>query len=263
MKTTIFYFSATGSSLNVARKIAAGLGDTELISIPDAIGKQIDATALRIGLIFPVYAWGMPRIVTDFLKRLVLHKGQYIFAVAVNAGNPGGTLKQLRKTLRRKSIQLNAGFAVREANYTLLSEKNGLINFVRIISGAMPKLTEERLPEILATIKNDQNHPPETSAWAGNLFGGMFHGLAIQAFKFADKDYWVDDKCDNCGTCKKICPRDNISLNEGKPVWNHNCEFCFACLQWCPREAIQYQKESQSIKRTHHPEVFLKDMFLR
>lgn len=263
MKTTVFYFSATGSSLNVARKIAAGLGETELISIPKAMGDQVDASTPRIGLIFPVYAWGMPRIVSDFLKRLELHKGQYIFAIAVNAGCPGGTLKQLSKILRRQGVQLNAGFTVSEANYTLLSSKNGLINFVSRIGGAMPKSSAERLPEILEVIKNKQKHHPETSAWGANLLGGLMHGMAIQAFKFGDGDFWANDQCNHCETCVRICPRGNISLKDGKPVWNHDCELCFACSQWCPQAAIQYQKESQSIKRTHHPEVLLKDMLLR
>lgn len=263
MKTTIYYFSATGSSLNAARQIAAGLGDTELVAIPKALGEQVDATAPRIGLVFPVYAWGLPRIVGDFLKKLVFHQGQYLFAVAVNAGCPGGTLKQLSKILRRQGARLNAGFVVREANYTLLSDNNGLINFVSRIGGPAPKSTAERLPEILETLKNNQDHPPETSAWGANLVGGLMHGMAIQAFKSADSDFWVDERCNHCGTCVRICPRGNIRLKEGKPAWNHDCELCFACSQWCPQEAIQYQKESQGVKRSHHPEVRLPEMMLR
>jgi flavodoxin len=37
METMIFYFSATGNSLAVARSIADGLGNTELVSIPQAM----------------------------------------------------------------------------------------------------------------------------------------------------------------------------------------------------------------------------------
>jgi len=45
MKTTIYYFSATGNSLNIARNIATELGDTELVSIarslePESIETQ-------------------------------------------------------------------------------------------------------------------------------------------------------------------------------------------------------------------------------
>lgn len=262
MTTKIFYFSATGNSLNIARKIANGLGETELVPIPKVMNDRIYESAPKIGLVFPVYAWGMPRIVADFIKKLKLHKEQYIFAVAVSAGNPGGTLVQLKKILRRKGVNLNAGFVVKEANYSILN-KNALINFVRSIAGGIPKSGEERLPEILATIQNKRNHRPETSAWGANLFGSLFHGMAIQVFKKADKGYWVDDKCNNCQTCERICPRGNIRIKGGRPVWNHNCELCFACIQWCPQEAIQYQNGTQGTTRSHHPDIKLKDMILR
>ena len=58
MQTTIFYFSTTGNSLVMARSIAAGLGETQLVSIPKIKYDQIDVTTQRIGIIFPVYAWG-------------------------------------------------------------------------------------------------------------------------------------------------------------------------------------------------------------
>jgi flavodoxin len=74
MITQIFYFSATGNSLALARNIAMELGETELISIPKVSGNCVTATAPRIGLVFPVYAWGLPRIVADFIKELKLDK---------------------------------------------------------------------------------------------------------------------------------------------------------------------------------------------
>lgn len=119
MKTKIFYFSATGNSLNIARQIAAGLDEVKLVSIPKVINDLIDTSAPKIGLVFPVYAWGMPRIVADFLKKIKLDKEQYIFAVAVSAGTPGDTLNKLKRTLNRKGSQLNAGFAIKEASYAL------------------------------------------------------------------------------------------------------------------------------------------------
>ncbi|NLW46266.1 MAG: hypothetical protein GXY86_02850 [Firmicutes bacterium] len=110
--------------MNFAKKIAGGLNEAELISIPKIITQdRIDASASKIGLVFPVYAWGMPRIVAEFIKKLKLDKEQYVFAVAVNAGNPGCTLKKLKKILNRKGSQLNAGFAIKEASYALLSKK--------------------------------------------------------------------------------------------------------------------------------------------
>ncbi|NLW46267.1 MAG: 4Fe-4S binding protein [Firmicutes bacterium] len=85
----------------------------------------------------------------------------------------------------------------------------------------------------------------------------------MQTFIISDKDYWVDDKCNNCRTCERICPRSNITIKEGRPVWNHDCELCFACIQWCPQEAIQYQNGTQGSGRSHHPEVKLADILSR
>lgn len=260
MKTKIFYFSATGNSLNMAKKIATSLGETELISIPKVINDQIDASTPKIGLIFPVYAWGLPRIVADFVKKLKIDKEQYIFAVAVSGGTPGGTLKELKKVLRRKGADLNAGFAVKEPGHALLSKEQPLISFVRSMAGAMPRSGEERLSDILAIVKNNQNQPPETSAWEANLLGSLLHGMAIQVFKNGDKDYWVDENCSNCRTCERICPRGNIIIKDGRPVWNRDCELCFACIQWCPQEAIQYQNGTQGSGRSHHPGVKLTDI---
>jgi Fe-S-cluster-containing hydrogenase component 2 len=263
MKTTIYYFSATGNSLSMAHSIAAELGETELISIPKVMKEsQIAATAARIGLVFPVYAWGPPRIVTDFAEKLKANNGQYIFAVATCGGTPGGTLIQLQKLLQQNDADLNVGFVVREASYALLKD-NIVIRFVRSIAGKLPQSGKERLPEIVATIKNNQQHTLETSSWAANFVGSSFHEPALKSFKTSDQHFWVDDKCNLCRTCERVCPRENITIENDKHVWSHNCELCFACLQWCPQEAIQYQQETVTKERSHHPEVKIKDMLLR
>jgi flavoprotein len=75
-----------------------------------------------------------------------------------------------------------------------------------------------------------------------------------------DKNFWIDNKCNHCGICLKVCPVSNIEMKNEKPAWLHQCEQCFACLQWCPQEAIQHGKKTPKYPRYHHPEVTLKDM---
>ncbi len=260
MKTTMYYFSGTGNSFALARKIADGLEEAELISIPGMMKEnQIEPATPSFGLIFPVYAWGPPRIVSEFIEKLHPRSEQYVFAVATCGGAPGGTLQQVQRQLQEKGADLKAGFAVREASHAALGE-NILIRIVGSIAGPPPQTGEERLPEIIAAIKKTQQHKPETSTIAANILGGIIHKGAINVFKAADKDYWVDDTCNLCRTCERICPRGNITIEEKKPVWNHNCELCFACLQWCPQHAIQYQERTVSAPRSHHADVTLEDM---
>ncbi len=263
METTIFYFSATGNSLALARSIANEIGGTELVPIPQAIENHVDTSGSKLGLVFPVYAWGLPRIVVDFVKQLKPRDGQYIFAVATCGGTPGGTLNQLRRILRKNGADLDASFVVRANSYHPAAESNPLITFVRNLDKKPTKSVEERLPEITATIKNSQNHPPETSSFAANFVGGMFYPAALSSFQKTGRDYAVNDKCNACRTCEKVCPRKNISMVDDKPSWQDDCEMCFACLQWCPQKAIQYKGITPSDEKRHNPQVAVKEMLLR
>ncbi len=263
MVTRIFYFSGTGNSLAVTRSIANELNGTEIVSIPKVIDGHTNTDAARIGLVFPVYAWGMPRIVAEFVKKLRLQPDQYVFAVATCGGTPGATLIHLQKILRKRGADLDAGFVVREAGHAPLTADNPLIRFVRNLDNkALPRSSQERLPEIVATVKNKEKHRPETSAWAANFAGSILHGAAIQTLQKADRDYWADEKCNFCRMCERICPRGNVTVENDKVSWHHNCELCFACLQWCPREAIQY-KNAETKERSHHPEIMTKDVIMR
>jgi flavodoxin/ferredoxin len=262
LKTIIYYFSATGNSLAIARSIAAGVGEAELVSIPAVIAGKIDVDAPKIGLVFPVYAWGLPRIVTDFIKKLKFDKNQYIFAVATCGGTPAGALIQAHKMLKQTGAGLNAGFVVREISGSLGME-NAIIGFVRRIAGKLPQSGKERLSEIIAAVKKGQQHRLETSSWAANFLGSLFYEKGIHGFKEADRSFWVDEKCNLCRTCEKICPRQNIKIVNNKPTWHHDCELCMACIHWCPNEAIQLQNGSSGKKRYHHPEVTIKEMILR
>ena len=65
---------------------------------------------------------------------------------------------------------------------------------------------------------------------------------------------FYEDKCRGCGKCAEICPLGNISMNEGKVVWNGNCTHCMACICRCPAEAIEYGKKSPGKYRYVCPE---------
>jgi flavodoxin len=86
LKTKIFYFTGTRNSMAVATDIANELEDSELIAIPSVINGKIKANTPTIGLVFPVYMWGMPHMVVEFVDQLRLTEDQYVFAVTTCAG---------------------------------------------------------------------------------------------------------------------------------------------------------------------------------
>lgn len=262
VKTKIFYFTGTGNSLAVAKNISNELGDSELISIPTVINGEIIADAPSIGLIFPVYIWGMPNMVVDFINKLDVTQAQYVFAVATCAGQPGETLIQLHKMLQEKGSGLNAGFAVREAPNTIQKD-NIFIKIARLLERNMriTRSGDGRLEEMVDVIKNKKEHVPEKSSKLLNIFGNLMYKGGMPNINKLGK-FWVNDNCNLCLTCQQICPSNNIEVENEKLVWHDNCEFCQACIQWCPREAIHIKNEDLN-RRYHNPQIKVKDIVIR
>jgi hypothetical protein len=112
----ILYFSATGNSEYVAKRIAAETDDIT-VSVTDCCKKQIfsfDEEYKTLGIISPTYSWGLPVIVTEFLQRLDLHyKPDYIYFIATYGTTPGQTGKFADNILAPKGLPLSAKFSVK------------------------------------------------------------------------------------------------------------------------------------------------------
>ena len=268
MKTILYHYSATGNSLTFSRQLAQELGDTTLLPLA-SFRKGTKPEAERVGILFPIYAWGPPRTVDEFLQNLDLSDAKYVFAVASCGGTWGNTLRRIRKTLRRKGSDLNAGFAVASRGYLNLSKPGAkkspqekMVETVSKLSGPRPKTDQERLPEILEVLRSGKNAKPERGKLWGSLLGSFFHDMATPMLAKSDSGYSVTDACTGCRTCARVCPRENVTLAAGRPVWNHDCDSCGACQGWCPEAAI-LTAGNLSATRKHHPGVSLSDFLLR
>lgn len=264
METTIFYFSATGNSLSLTRNLANELGNCDIVPIAKAISNDtIKITTPRIGIIFPVFAWGMPRIVEDFVNKLSFTGKPYIFAIATCVAIPGNTLKDLKKGLQLKGADLHAGFAVKAGRSSLM-QLNSLDKIIIKLDRRRLRIkdTDNRMPEMVTKIEKLAIHKPETSSWTANIFGSMFHGLAVKTFKNIDTNFVVEDSCKGCGNCAKLCPRSNIVIEKDRPVFLHNCELCHACIQWCPNFAIKHPNFDSTLMQYRNKTVKMSDMIL-
>jgi Pyruvate/2-oxoacid:ferredoxin oxidoreductase delta subunit len=76
--------------------------------------------------------------------------------------------------------------------------------------------------------------------------------------KHGDWFFTVDDQCNGCGICAKVCPVKDIEMLDGKPRWLGHCEQCYACFHWCSQKAVQCGRSSKQ-HRYHHPAVSLTD----
>lgn len=260
MSTTIYYFSGTGNSLAVAKDLAAELGDSRIVPIPKALKNDQVEPAEAVGIVYPVYMFGLPLILVEFLNRLKVNKGAYVFSVATMGGLPGRAHALSRRILKKRCIELAAGFSVAmPGNYTPLY-------------GAIPPERQQerfekaklRVKEIAAFVRGRRQSTFEESPFLLNflLYALLYRGGTAR-IPLAGKNYWLTDSCTRCGLCAMVCPVGNITLVEGRPSWLDHCQQCMACLQWCPAEAIQYGKSTLGRRRYRHPAVNEKDFIIR
>lgn len=271
-KVVLYYFTGTGNSLYAAREIGKRLNG-KLVSIASQMDfERIDTEADIIGIIFPVYNSmndGLPLIVIKFAKKLVNLQSKYIFAVCTSGSGMTPSNESLSHWISAQGGKLSAFFTLKmpfnikpvpnvtkqmalfesalkkiETISTTVQEKKdvgyGIPSAVKLITAPLGAL----MRSFFITKMRKQTNSPNARS---------FYELT----PLMDKCFFIDEKCDGCTICSKICPVKNIEIINDKPLWKHHCETCLACFHWCPKEAIH---SSYSNIRYHHPEVKLSDM---
>lgn len=255
MKTSIFYFSGTGNSLKIAKLLCERLKDCELIPIAKVWQEDnIASTTENVGIIFPLYFWGVPAIVFDFVNKIDLNSSNYIFAVVTSGGGrTGAALTQISKILKRKSKKLNAGFSVKmPGNYIPVYDIRSDEEQKELFKNSLDKV--EKLAKNILDKKNRIKR--ENLVFMGIIGNRVFRDRVNNR----DKNFYADEKCNSCEICEKVCPVNNIKLIDGKPQWHHKCQQCLACIHYCPQTSIQYGKKTLEKKRYHHPEITFNDI---
>ncbi len=256
MKTIIYFFTGTGNSLKVAKDIQKDIGDTQLIRICKESTDHTITDADRIGFIFPVYYYGLPVMVKEFIEKLSIPDKAYIFSIATCGGSVGAAMKQLKQLFLEKDLEISAAFKIQMPDcYQIMYEPPPEKKQKRLFEQQEASMHE--VADIIANKRNKKFY--EKGKYLTKIFGG----LLSKTFKpkKMDKHFWADENCNACLSCVRLCPAENIEMVNQKPVWLQQCELCLGCMQWCPQKAIQYKKGTIKRKRYHHPKIQIKELF--
>lgn len=259
MTTNLYYFTGTGNSLKMAKDISRNLGNSECVSIPKVLesDQKIEAPEV-MGIVFPVYYYGVPQIVRKFIETVNLDKTEYIFVVVTFAkGLPGGAISQMKKALHLKGKSLSSGFYVRMVDNFILwtwdvtSEKK---------HNSLHK-NAERKAEKIAQIVAERGSKIDKSIM--EYIGPTI--LNYQGFlrkvNTGDKDFYSTEDCNSCGLCAKVCSVKNIKMVDGKPLWlSLTCQRCLACLHLCPKKSIQFGEKTKKRKRYVNPFIKINEL---
>ena len=251
----ILYFSGTGNSLAVARKIAEAVDD-QVLPLTEAVQQDL-TNEQRIGLVFPTYDFNMPPAVRTLVPRLKISKEAYVFTVVTCGSMAGNCIWVLRRLLREKGIELAYSHKVSVPdNSALAFGRNPNKQLKKFES--VPARMEQIIRELQAESHTLHYSWFSLLSW---LLGrpavekGMIHCLGPKVNA---------DKCTGCNTCVRVCPMNNINLTDEKALIGDNCTVCLACVHACPQQAIRTNgQEARKERQYRHPDIKLKDLIKR
>ena len=257
MITDIFWFSGTGNSLKAAKDIGEIINGNlrSMASEVTASNPKTDAEA--VGFVLPVYYLGIPKMAETFIKKLDITRAKYVFVAATRGVHiVGAVISQVKKILIEKGIKLDYGayITMAENDFTYATVSSEEVQKRRL--AAYPA----RLNKIAAQIKRGKRRKDfELTKSLLNARRKVYLGKTEDFASF----YASSEECNGCGICVKLCSENNISLENGRPVWKQNCQICLACFHNCPKKAVSHKGRGEEIPRYRHPEIKINELFAR
>lgn len=257
--TTIYWFSGTGNSLAVARDIAGQLNEVTLEPIARHREARVAADG-AVGIVCPVYFYGLPLLVREFLDRLDVSRAAYVFVVLTAGGFPGRAATEARARLRRAGKVPDAIFSVTApGNYIAMYDVRAGDALQRLVAAAHD--AARSAGSAIRERASVSARTPMASRAVNAIFAGTFGRMFAAACRTQDRKFEVTEACTRCGICVRVCAVANVELVDGRPSWLGHCEQCFGCIHWCPASAIQIRgKVTAKRGRYHHPDVALDDI---
>jgi ferredoxin len=255
----ILYFTATGNSLAVARKIADATGDA-LFDMGKAYkAGDFDVTVKQggqLGFVFPTYRWSTPPLVDEFVKRVSFatpdgapYRPDYCFSVETCGyltGRESAFFARLLSTYQ--NLRVDAAYSVKSVGNCLYlfdtPSDSAVASTLEAADGAAARVAEL----VLARHRGETVH-------ANPLGAAMSLGTCHEGKKRSVASFRVDeDACVGCGTCARACSTNTIYMVDGHPVWRGDgCTECLACIHRCPHDASQHGKATEGRRRYLNP----------
>ncbi len=248
---TIYYFTGTGNSGNVARWMSSVAGQHHIsrtvhnIAMTDRHSVVPAPEGSLIIFVSPVHGFNYPPIMLHFIARFPKGNNKIILmntraGMLIGKFNvPGLTgvaflLSALILKCKGYSIagtkpvdlpsnwiSIHPGLNKRTVRYLHEKNKEKVIVFAeKVLSG---KRVHAARHEIIIDIL---------------LFPVSVGYYLIGRFVFA-KTFYTSGDCSNCDLCIKNCPVKAIIRIDKRPFWTFRCESCMRCISHCPQRSIE------------------------
>ena len=245
----IFCFSGTGNSRYVARELAKTLNEQvielqgEMLISPMSFNCDMSKEK-RFIWVFPIYSWGVPPIVADFIKSAPLNISQNNchFMVCTCGDDIGNAHKHWRKLIVSRGWYAQCAYSVTMPNtYTLMEG----------FDVDCKELEQEKLNNSPTRI-NDIANKIKLGYTSDDVVRGSWAWIKtaiiypyFKRYCMSPRPFHATDKCTSCGKCAKACPLNNITMSNNRPQWSNKCALCLRCYHICPSHAVAYGKATK------------------
>lgn len=242
----VLYFTGTRNSEYVA-KIVAEKNCDELISMNDLIKHEkteLLSSEKPFVFVAPVYAWQLPRLVTKFIQNTTFKGNNQFYFILTCGKDTGNAVSYIRTLCGKKNIIFMGLFSVIMpdnyiAMYNVTKESEAKI----IVANALPNI--EKISEL---IMMGEKLPAKHVSMLEKIVTGAVNAFLYNVFISA-KGFRAEDTCIGCGKCATLCPLNNITIIDCKPIWSKNCTHCMACICRCHLVAIEYKNKTKGKRR--------------
>jgi ferredoxin len=222
----------------------------ELYSIPQMIKEgTYEFADDKIGIVFPLHAWGVPSYVVEFLKKATF-TCEYLFAVTTYGIYSGAVAKHLT------DVAKDVGFIFDYINrIKMVDNYVPTFDMEKEIENEGKKEIEKQLASVKSDIEASKKWILKENALQRAAFNYMkgrenkpFNEKRLKVHVYGEgiENYIeVNNNCVGCGVCASVCPVDNITVDKekGRIALSDQCFMCMACLHHCPQNAIHIRGE--------------------
>mgnify|MGYP002761923249 FL=1 len=282
----IFYFSGTGNTKWAASKLAS-VTHEDLISIAPYMRADDSSHTLaepfilkkneRLGFVFPVHGWRVPKLVREFIGKMKVQRAEsdaagsqtlsdisgnsasagslpFAYCVCTAGDSIGLTIENLNQTISQNPSLQALGITEVKSSYSLIMPESYVgLPFMDVDPKEKETWKKSKSAQKLAVICEEIFDRKEGVSrlvkgpipwFFTKVVGGFFENVLI-----TDKRFHVEkDKCVKCGICANVCPVGDIKGGHGEyPEWLHHkdCLTCFTCYHHCPHHAIEFGNQTQ------------------
>lgn len=249
----IFYYSATGNTESLVKKIAEKTSD-KMINIEEALKDNLYdyqmADNERLGFAFPIYYGDIPDIFVEFVEKLNVKSADhyYGYIVVTDGGMSESAPDHLVKILLGRGITINGVFGLKTVDTSALYKDQWSKDLWEKLKPEVD-LKSAMIAEQIYDRTTGQHAQPSIFPKLSTIMMKPLYALMRKTSAFK-----VSEKCIHCGLCAKSCPIHAIEMQNDRPVWVKNkCMTCLRCLHHCPAEAIDFGSWTKGKDRYKQP----------